>query len=162
MAHAENEGFRVRIGRYHNIFGSEGTWEGGREKAPAAICRKIAAATNNSRIKIWGDGQQTRSFLHISECIEGTLKVMRSKHAVPLNIGSDEIVSINELVSIVANVAGKKIDIEHEPGPQGVRGRQSDNTLIAALIGWRPSKSLAEGIAITYPWIEQQLYEKNR
>ena len=162
MAHAKMRGFEFALVVITIFLAQRVPGEGGREKAPAAICRKIAAATNNSRIKIWGDGQQTRSFLHISECIEGTLKVMRSKHAVPLNIGSDEIVSINELVSIVANVAGKKIDIEHEPGPQGVRGRQSDNTLIAALIGWRPSKSMAEGIAITYPWIEQQLYEKNR
>lgn len=162
MAHAKNEGFRVRIGRYHNIFGAEGTWEGGREKAPAAICRKIAAATNNSQIKIWGDGEQTRSFLHISECIEGTLNVMRSKHAVPFNIGSDEMVSINKLVSIVAHVAGKKIDIEHEVGPQGVRGRKSHNALITELTGWRPSISLAEGIALTYPWIEQQFHAKNQ
>ncbi len=161
MAHAKNEGFRVRIGRYHNIFGAEGVWEGGREKAPAAICRKVAAATNNSQIKIWGDGLQTRSFLYISECVEGTLNVMRSENAGPFNIGSDEMVSINKLVSIVACVAGKKIFIEHEPGPQGVRGRKSDNTLITELIGWRPSISLAEGIALTYPWIEKQLYAKD-
>ena len=161
LAHAKNEGFRVRIGRYHNIFGAEGTWEGGREKAPAAVCRKVAAAIDNGKIEIWGDGLQTRSFLHIDECIEGTLNVMRSTHKGPFNIGSDEMVNINQLVSIVADVAGKTIHIEHIPGPQGVRGRRSDNRLIQQLVGWKPTGSLAEGIKQTYPWVEQQLHAKN-
>ena len=161
LACARNEGFRVRIGRYHNIFGAEGTWEGGREKAPAAICRKVAAATNNGGVEIWGDGLQTRSFLHIDECIQGTLSVMRSAHQGPFNIGSDEMVSINELVSIVADVAGKTIRVEHVPGPQGVRGRRSDNRLIHKLVGWHPAGSLTEGIEQTYPWIEQQLHARD-
>ena len=161
LAYAKNEGFRVRIGRYHNIFGAEGIWEGGREKAPAAVCRKVAAATNNGSIEIWGDGLQTRSFLHIDECIQGTLKVMRSSQKGPFNIGSDEMVSINQLVSIVADVAGKAVRIKHVPGPQGVRGRRSDNTLIHELVGWHPAGRLSEGIEKTYPWIEQQLYARN-
>ena len=158
LAHARNEGFRVRIGRYHNVFGAEGTWEGGREKAPAAVCRKVAAATNNGSVEIWGDGLQTRSFLHIDDCIQGTLKVMRSNHEGPFNIGSDEMVSINELVSIVSDVAGKAIRIDHVPGPQGVRGRRSDNRLIKKIVGWQPAGTLIQGIEQTYPWIEQQLH----
>ena len=120
--------------------------------------KKLLAATDNGSIEIWGDGLQTRSFLHIDECIEGTLKVMRSAHKGPFNIGSDEMVSINELVSIVADVAGKAIRINHVPGPQGVRGRRSDNRLIKKIVGWQPAGSLIEGIEQTYPWIEQQLY----
>ena len=157
LAHAKNEGFRVRIGRYHNIFGAEGTWQGGREKAPAAICRKVAVADEGGKIEIWGDGVQTRSFLHIDECIDGTLAVMRSSHQRPLNIGSDEMVSINQLVALVCKVASKSVKIRHIPGPEGVRGRNSDNRLIFELTKWRPSQSLQSGLEKTYPWIKQQL-----
>ena len=157
LAHAKNEGFRVRIGRYHNIFGAEGTWQGGREKAPAAVCRKVALADEGGEIEIWGDGVQTRSFLHIDECIDGTLAVMRSSHQRPLNIGSDEMVSINQLVALVCKVASKSVKIRHIPGPEGVRGRNSDNRLIFELTKWRPSQSLQSGLKKTYPWIKQQL-----
>jgi len=162
LAHAKNDNFRVRIGRYHNIFGAEGAWVGGREKAPAAICRKVAAAPSNGEIEIWGDGQQTRSFLHIDECIDGTLGVMRSQHQGPFNIGSDEMVTINQLVSIVAKVANKFIQPVHIPGPLGVRGRNSDNEHIFKMVGWRPSETLRAGIERTYPWIEHQLLSYNR
>ncbi len=161
MAHARNEGFRVRVARYHNIFGEEGTFDGGREKVPAAICRKVAAAADGDQIEIWGDGLQTRSFLHVDECITGTLTLMRSTEHGPFNIGSDEMVTINQLVEIVAKIAGKSISINHVPGPQGVRGRNSDNRLIFDKIGWRPTALLADGLAKTYPWIEQQLNGSN-
>jgi nucleoside-diphosphate-sugar epimerase len=158
LAYAKNKGFRVRIGRFHNIFGEEGTWTGGREKAPAAICRKVVAATDGDHIEIWGDGLQTRSFLYIDECIEGTLRVMRSNYSSPLNIGSDEMVSINELVSVVSDIAGKKLHPRYIEGPEGVRGRNSDNELIFETIGWRPSMALRSGLEKTYPWIEKQLH----
>ena len=162
LAHAKNEGFRVRIARYHNIFGAEGTWDGGREKAPAAMCRKVAATKNNGIIDVWGDGLQTRSFLHIEECIEGTLTLMRSTHQGPFNIGSDEMVSINQLVDVVCDVSGKTVQRNHIPGPQGVRGRNSDNRMIFQSIGWRPTASLHAGIEQTYPWIESQLLASNQ
>ena len=157
MAFARNYGFESRIARYHNIFGPEGTWQGGREKAPAAICRKIAMAADGSEIEIWGDGKQTRSFLIIDECIEGSLKLMRSNFMGPVNIGSDEMVTINQLVDIVADIADKKIIKKHIAGPEGVRGRNSDNTLIKEKLGWAPSNSLKWGLAKTYPWISDQI-----
>jgi GDP-D-mannose 3', 5'-epimerase len=156
LAYARNHGFQVHIARYHNIFGPLGTWQGGREKAPAAICRKVAQALDGGTIEIWGDGKQTRSFLIIDECIEGTLKLMRSKFIGPVNIGSDEMVSINELVKMVAKVAGKDIKIRHIPGPTGVRGRNSENTLITRMLGWSPTQPLHEGVARTYSWIYEQ------
>jgi len=157
MAFARNYGFESRIARYHNIFGPEGTWQGGREKAPAAICRKVAMAADGDEIEIWGDGKQTRSFLIIDECIEGSLKLMRSDFMGPVNIGSDEMVTINQLVDMVAGVAGKHIVKKHIPGPEGVRGRNSDNNLIKEKLGWAPSNSLKWGLEKTYPWILEQI-----
>lgn len=157
LAYRRNHGLRTHVARYHNIFGPEGTWDGGKEKAPAAICRKVAQAKTGSQIEIWGDGEQTRSFLYVDECIEGTLGLTRSGHAGPLNIGSDEMVTINQLVGLVADIAGKRIEKKHINGPTGVRGRNSDNRLISSTLGWRPSQSLRSGLERTYAWIENQV-----
>lgn len=156
LSFQRNFGVTVRIARYHNIFGPEGTWTGGREKVPAALCRKVAEAPNGGEIEMWGDGLQTRSFLYIDECLEGSIRLMRSDFSGPVNVGSDEMVSINELARMVMEIAGKRLTIRHIPGPQGVRGRNSDNRLIAAKLGWRPSQPLLEGLRKTYPWIAQQ------
>ena len=157
FAFARNYGFQARVARYHNIFGPEGTWEGGREKAPAAICRKVALANSGDEIEIWGDGKQTRSFLIVDECIEGTLRLMRSEFAGPVNIGSDEMVTINQLVDMVAEISGKSIQKRHISGPEGVRGRNSENSLIKSKLGWAPSNSLRWGLEKTYPWISSQI-----
>lgn len=157
LAYNRNHGMTNRVARYHNIFGPEGTWTGGKEKAPAAVCRKVAMAANNGEIEIWGDGLQTRSFLYIDECIEGTLRLTRSDFEGPVNVGSDEMVTINQLVDIVSDIAGKKLHKNHIAGPLGVRGRNSDNTLIQSRLGWRPSHSLTSGLEKTYAWIEQQV-----
>jgi GDP-D-mannose 3', 5'-epimerase len=157
LAYNRNYGMRNRVARYHNIFGPEGTWEGGKEKAPAAVCRKVALAANNGQIEIWGDGTQTRSFLYVDECLEGTIRLTRSEFSGPVNIGSDEMVSINQLVDLVADIAGKKIAKKHIKGPLGVRGRNSDNKLIAQKLGWRPSATLRSGLEKTYQWIEEQV-----
>ena len=157
LAYNRNHGMTNRVARYHNIFGPEGTWDGGKEKAPAAICRKVANARSGDTIDIWGDGLQTRSFLYIDECLEGTIRLTRSGFEGPVNIGSDEMVSINQLVDYVADIAGKTIGKNHIPGPLGVRGRNSDNRLIADRLGWRPSQSLREGLEKTYAWNEQQV-----
>lgn len=157
LAFARNYGFESRVARYHNIFGPEGTWTGGREKAPAAICRKVAMANDGDTIEIWGDGKQTRSFLIVDECIEGTLRLMRSNFMGPVNIGSNEMVTINELVDMVAKISGKKINKKHIPGPVGVRGRNSDNKLINEKLNWAPSNSLQWGLEKTYPWIREQI-----
>ena len=164
LAYARNHGFRVRIGRYHNIFGPEGTWVGGKEKAPAAICRKVAEADKSDGvIEVWGDGKQTRSFLYIDECIEGTLRVMRSDFSGPFNIGSDEMIEINELVSLVCKMADKELKILNVPGPTGVRGRNSDNKLIFSKIGWKPSMRLEVGLSHTFDWISERVkLAKNR
>lgn len=154
LAHARNYGLEVRIARYHNIFGPRGAWQGGREKAPAALCRKVA---EGNIIEVWGDGLQTRSFLYIDECIEGTLRLMRSDFSGPVNIGSDEMVSVNLLAHYVANVASKDIIISHVPGPQGVRGRTSDNQLIAKALNWQPTRTLISGLEPTYRWIKEQV-----
>lgn len=156
LAYARNHGLNVRIARYHNIFGPEGSWNDGREKAPAALCRKVAMADSSGEVEIWGDGEQTRSFLYIDECVEGTLRLMRSSIIEPLNIGSAEMVSINRLAYMIADVAGKKIVLKHIPGPLGVRGRNSDNRAIAANLGWQPSQSLKKGLEHTYRWIAKQ------
>jgi len=145
------------VARYHNIFGPEGTWNGGREKAPAAICRKVALARSGEDIEVWGDGEQTRSFLYINECIEGTVSLLRSSFAGPVNIGSEEMVTINQLVDLVADIAGKRIGKKHVPGPLGVRGRNSDNRLIREKLHWEPSQSLRDGLEPTYKWIERQV-----
>jgi len=157
LAYARNRGIEVRIARYHNIFGPEGTWTGGREKSPAALCRKIAMAPNGGTIEIWGDGKQTRSFLYVSECVEGTLRLMRSSFEGPVNIGSEEMVTINQLADMIMAVAGKHQKKQHIPGPQGVRGRNSDNRLIGEKLGWKPSQPLSVGLAETYEWIERQV-----
>ena len=159
LAYMRNYGVQVRIARFHNIFGPEGTWRGGKEKAPAAICRKIAEAENGGELLIWGDGQQTRSFLYIEECVEGVMRLMAGDYPRPLNIGSEEMVSINELAAMVMDIAGKKLTIRHIPGPQGVRGRNSDNRLIEAKLGWKPKHPLRYGLERTYSWIEAQVRE---
>ena len=152
-------GIETRIVRFHNIFGPEGTWRGGREKAPAALCRKIAEAklSGNREIEIWGDGEQTRSFCYVSDCVEGIWRLMRSDHAEPLNLGQDRLISINALADLIASVAGVAIEKRHVEGPQGVRGRNSDNSRLRRVLGWEPSVSLEEGLAATYPWIEGQV-----
>ena len=157
LAFARNYGFESRIARYHNIFGPEGTWQGGREKAPAAICRKIAMAKDGEEIEIWGDGEQTRSFLIVDECIEGTIRLMRSDFMGPVNIGSDEMVTINQLVDLVSEISNKKITKKHIKGPEGVRGRNSENSLIKEKLNWAPSHSLKRGLELTYPWIVTQI-----
>jgi GDP-D-mannose 3',5'-epimerase len=157
LAHARNYGLACRIARYHNIFGPEGAWCGGREKAPAALCRKVALAADGGAIEIWGDGLQTRSFLYIDECIEGTLRLMRSDCPRPLNLGSEEMISIDELAALIARIAGKTIEIHHVPGPTGVRGRTSNNRLIREALGWAPSAKLKTGLAATYRWIAEQV-----
>jgi nucleoside-diphosphate-sugar epimerase len=158
LAYNRNHGMSNRVARFHNIFGPEGTWTGGKEKAPAAVCRKVAMAKNGGEIELWGDGQQTRSFLYIDECLEGSLRLTRSGFEGPVNVGSDEMVTINQLVDMVADIAGKRLTKRHIAGPQGVRGRNSDNTLIAQELGWRPSQSLRIGLEKTYAWIEQQVH----
>jgi nucleoside-diphosphate-sugar epimerase len=161
LAFNRNYGMRNRVARYHNIFGPEGTWDGGREKAPAAICRKAAQAPDNGEIEIWGEGNQTRSFLFIDDCIEGTIRLARSDFFDPINIGSDQMVTINQLVDIVADIAGKTLRKRHVPGPTGVRGRTSDNRLAQQQLGWVPTGRLRAGLELTYSWVEQQL-RRNR
>lgn len=162
LAYHRNYGMDVRVARFHNIFGPEGTWTGGREKAPAAICRKVAEAADGSHIEIWGDGKQTRSFLYIDECIEGVLRLTRSDWTGPVNIGSEEMVTINQLAEMTARIAGKKLAIRNIPGPTGVRGRNSDNRLIGERLGWKPSQPLMQGMQATYQWVAQQVEAKRR
>jgi nucleoside-diphosphate-sugar epimerase len=150
-------GMVPRVARYHNIFGPEGTWQGGREKAPAALCRKIAEAGDGGSIEIWGDGKQTRSFLYVDECLEGTVRLMRSDFSGPVNIGSEEMVTIDQLADLIMSVAGKQLEKRHIPGPLGVRGRNSDNRLIREKLGWAPSQRLITGLEATYAWIERQV-----
>lgn len=162
FAYQRNYGMIVKIARFHNIFGPEGIWTGGKEKAPAAVCRKVAEAQDQGEIEIWGDGKQTRSFLYIDECIEGVKRLMDSPdfHG-PVNIGSDEMVTINKLAEIVMEVAGKKLKIKHIEGPLGVRGRNSDNKLVKQKLDWVPSLPLKTGIEKTYAWILKQVQTKN-
>jgi nucleoside-diphosphate-sugar epimerase len=157
LAYRRNYGMQTFVSRFHNIFGPYGTWTGGKEKAPAAICRKIAEVSSGSDIEVWGDGQQTRSFLYIDECLEGVMRLTRSSFAGPVNIGSEEMVSINQLVDLVADIAGKRIGKRHIDGPQGVRGRNSDNRLIRQKLGWAPNWPLRRGLERTYAWIESQV-----
>jgi GDP-D-mannose 3', 5'-epimerase len=159
LAYMRNYGVDVRIARFHNIFGPEGTWKGGREKAPAAICRKVAQAPDRGRIEMWGDGKQTRSFLYIDECIEGVRRLMNSGFTGPVNIGSEEMVTINALAEMIMSISHKKLSIRHIPGPLGVRGRNSDNRLIREKLNWSPSKPLREGLERTYKWIAKQIEE---
>lgn len=162
LAYNRNYGMQNRVARYHNIFGPEGTWDGGKEKAPAAVCRKVARASNNGEVEIWGDGTQTRSFLYIDECLEGTIRLTRSEFSGPVNVGSEEMVTINQLVDLVAAIAGKKIIKKHIPGPLGVRGRNSDNRLIDEKLGWKPSATLRSGLEKSYEWIERQVRGNTR
>jgi nucleoside-diphosphate-sugar epimerase len=157
MAYRRNYGVEVRIARFHNIFGEEGTWAGGKEKAPAALCRKVAETEEGGEIEIWGDGLQTRSFLYIDECIEGVRRLMESNFTGPVNIGSEEMITINQLAAMIMLVAGKNLTIKHIPGPLGVRGRNSDNRLIGDQLGWKPSRPLREGLEKTYHWIDGQV-----
>lgn len=157
LSYLRNYGLEVRVARFHNIFGPEGTWKGGKEKAPAAVCRKIAEANENGTIEIWGDGKQTRSFLYIDECLDGIRKFMDSSFNGPVNIGSEEMVSINQLAEYVMEIAKKKVNLKHIPGPQGVRGRRSDNTLIFEKLKWKPSRPLKDGLIATYKWINEQV-----
>ncbi|MCG8571395.1 MAG: NAD-dependent epimerase/dehydratase family protein [Spirochaetes bacterium] len=159
LSYGKNYGMEPRIARYHNVFGPEGTWQGGKEKVPAAMCRKVAEAIKNNKneIEIWGDGEQTRSFLYIDECLEGTCRLMRSDWTGPVNIGSDERIAINNLAKMAMAIAGQNFALKHIPGPQGVRGRNSDNRLISEKLNWRPSRPLKDGMTQTYQWIEKQV-----
>ncbi len=151
-------GLEVKVARYHNVFGPYGTYDGGREKAPAALCRKVAKASNPGEIKIWGDGRQTRSFLYIEDCLRGTIMLMESDYDKPLNIGSDRLVTINELSDIIIKISGKKIEKKYNlSAPQGVRGRNADLTLVKKTLGWEPEVSLEEGLEKTYRWIEKRV-----
>jgi nucleoside-diphosphate-sugar epimerase len=159
----EDFGLETRVVRFHNIFGPLGTYDGGREKSPAAICRKIALAAPGEDIEVWGDGNQTRSYCYIDDCVEGIYRLMRSDYPEPLNLGQDRMLSINELVDIVAGIAGKKVGKRHDLSkPQGVRGRNSDNTLLREVLGWEPQISLEQGLKRTYGWIAEQLRESQQ
>jgi GDP-D-mannose 3', 5'-epimerase len=155
----EEYGIETRIVRFHNIFGPLGTWDGGREKVPAALCRKIALAklTGNPQVEIWGDGEQTRSFCYIDDCVKGLYRLMRSDYRNPLNLGQDRMVTINQLADIIADIAGIRVVKKHVPGPQGVRGRNSDNMRLRQVLHWEPEISLEEGLARTYAWVEEQV-----
>lgn len=161
LAFNRNYGMDVRVARFHNIFGPEGSWNDGREKAPAAFCRKVAMAENGDEIEMWGDGKQTRSFLYIDECLEGVRRLMKSDFIGPVNIGSEEMVTINQLAEIIMDIAGKKLSINHIPGPLGVRGRNSDNRLIKEKLGWEPDYPLRKGLEKTYAWIKEQVDNLN-
>lgn len=157
----EQYGLETRVARFHNVYGPLGTYEGGREKAPAALCRKIALAKDGDEIEVWGDGNQTRSFMYIDDALEGIYRIMHSDYPHPLNLGTEEMVTINELVDIIAEIAGKRIRKRHDLSkPQGVRGRNSDNTLIRQVLGWAPSIPLREGLVPTYRWIEEELKKR--
>jgi nucleoside-diphosphate-sugar epimerase len=157
LAYQRNYGIQVYIARFHNIFGPEGTWCGGKEKAPAAMCRKVAETEEGGEIEMWGDGKQTRSFLYIDECLEAVRRLVESNFSGPINIGSDEIISINGLAEMAADIAGKNVSIRHVEGPTGVRGRNSENSLIREKLQWAPGRTLREGMESTYAWIEQQV-----
>ena len=160
LRHARDEwGLGVRIARFHNIFGELGTWRGGREKVPAALCRKVAEARwrGTPEVEIWGDGEQTRSFCHVADCIVGLERLMASDWQEPLNLGQERMISVNALADLIASVAGVRIEKRHVPGPQGVRGRTSDNTRLREVLGWEPAITLEDGLARTYAWIERQV-----
>jgi nucleoside-diphosphate-sugar epimerase len=157
LAFARNYGLKVRIARFHNIFGPQGTWKGGKEKAPAAMCRKVAETPDGGEIEVWGDGSQTRSFLYVDECIEGIRRLIRSDFEGPVNIGSEEIITINDLAKMAIYISGKNITIKNIEGPTGVRGRNSDNKLIQEKLGWAPDYPLIIGLEKTYNWINKQV-----
>jgi GDP-D-mannose 3', 5'-epimerase len=159
----EDYDFETRVARFHNVYGPLGTYEGGKEKAPAAICRKVALASDGDQIEVWGDGEQTRSFMYVDDCVEGIYRIMRSDYAGPLNLGTDELVTVNQLVDLVTETAGKRLIKRHDLSkPQGVRGRNSDNTKLRQVLGWEPRNSLGEGLVPTYRWIESKLQEVGR
>lgn len=159
----EDYGLETRVVRFHNVYGPKGTYEGGKEKAPAAICRKVALLKDGEEIEVWGDGQQTRSFMYVDDCVEGICRIMRSDYPHPLNLGTDELVTINELVDMVAQVANKRVVKRHDlTKPQGVRGRNSDNSRLREVLGWEPQTSLCEGLRPTYRWIEAELKRQGR
>lgn len=160
FAYQRNTGINVKVARFHNIFGPQGTWTGGKEKAPAALCRKVAETDNGGVIEVWGDGKQTRSFLFIDECVEAVRRLMQSDFSGPVNIGSEEMISINDFAKMVIDISGKNISIKNIPGPTGVRGRNSDNDLIREKLKWEPSLPLRKGMEITYKWISQQVKDK--
>jgi nucleoside-diphosphate-sugar epimerase len=162
LHYREDYGVETRVVRFHNIFGPMGTWDGGREKVPAALCRKIAIAklTDNPTVEIWGDGEQTRSFCYVDDCVTGLHRLMRSDYHEPLNLGQDRLISVNQLADIIASIAGIKILKKHIAGPQGVRGRNSDNSRLRQALGWEPEISLEEGLTRTYEWIEKQVRQK--
>jgi GDP-D-mannose 3',5'-epimerase len=163
LSYYRNHGMQVRIARFHNIFGPQGTWRGGKEKAPAAMCRKVCEAENGGSIEVWGDGKQTRSFLFIDECIEAVRRLVESDFTGPVNIGSEEMISINDFAKMVIDISGKSLSINNIEGPTGVRGRNSDNKLIKEKLDWQPSQPLKEGMKKTYAWIEKQskVYEES-
>lgn len=150
-------GLSTRIVRFHNVYGPYGTYDGGREKVPAALCRKVAVADDGGSIEVWGDGEQTRSFCYVDDCVEGIYRIMQSDHSDPINLGTDHMVTINDLASIIIGISGKDLTIDHIEGPQGVRGRNSDNTTLRETFGWEPSTSLVSGLTETYRWIEKQV-----
>jgi nucleoside-diphosphate-sugar epimerase len=162
LSYARNYGMEVHIARFHNIFGLFGTWEGGKEKAPAAMCRKVAETPDGGEIEIWGDGEQTRTFLYVDECLEGVRRLMESNVRGPVNIGSDELISINGLAEMAMTIAGKKLSFKHILGPLGVRGRSSENTYIHQVLGWCPTTRLIDGMKITYEWIAEQVAKRNK
>jgi GDP-D-mannose 3', 5'-epimerase len=156
--YAEEGKLDTRVARFHNVYGPVGTFEGGREKAPAAICRKVALASDGGEIEVWGDGQQTRSFMYVDDCVEGIYRIAQSDYSQPLNLGTDKLVTIDELVGLVAGIAGKTLTIRHDPSkPQGVRGRNSDNSRLREVLGWEPATPLEDGLRTTYGWIESEL-----
>jgi nucleoside-diphosphate-sugar epimerase len=162
MHYREDYGMETRTVRFHNIFGEKGTWDGGREKAPAALCRKIAMAklTGSHEVEIWGDGEQTRSFCYVDDCVEGIYRLMRCDYHEPINLGQDRMVTINQLADIIAGIAGIPIHKKHIDGPQGVRGRNSDNSRLRTVLGWEPQVSLEDGLRTTYAWIEEQVRDQ--
>ncbi len=160
LAYQKNHGIEARIARFHNIFGPQGTWDGGREKAPAAMCRKVAMAEDGDAIEVWGDGKQTRSFLIVDECVEGIRRLMQSEFTGPVNIGSEEMISLNDFAKMVIDISGKALTINNIPGPLGVRGRNSDNKLIKEKLGWAPSTPLRKGVEKTFDWISEQIHSR--
>jgi GDP-D-mannose 3',5'-epimerase len=159
MAYNRNYGIECRIARFHTIYGPEGAWTGGKEKAPAALCRKVAEASDGGEIEIWGDGTQSRSFLYIDECLEGIDRLMKSNYSKPLNIGSNEMISINDFTKMIIDISGKRLSIKNIVGPVGASARSSDNTLIQQVLGWKPNYPLAKGIEHTYKWIYEQVHK---
>ena len=157
LAYSRNKGLESRVARYHNIYGPLGSWNDGKEKAPAALCRKVAMADDGGYIEVWGDGIQTRSFLYIDDCVEATIKLTRSEFEGPVNIGSEEMISINNLAKLIIKISGKDISIKNIPGPEGVRGRNSDNKIIEKELNWKPSYDLEKGVKKTYDWISNQV-----